>query len=167
MSGPYALCTKIVQAAAMLGANHRVGQRSDRGAAPVARPSGRWLLLGLVVIGSAPVMAESERLRTEARGWLRLESAQRSERDRIEPLSLEETRALEVIERGQRLRLRALEQANRRAADRAERSARLTPMSNLGVGTLPARDAAADIRRRAERYRQRLNDQQLGLPFGR
>jgi hypothetical protein len=105
--------------------------------------------------------------RQAARGWLELEHAQRTYRERVEPLPLPSHRQLEVIERSQRLDLRQMQQKDQRALSTAERESRLAPRSNLGADPIPFRDATTNIRRRAQRYRQRLHQQQSGLPFGR
>lgn len=102
-----------------------------------------------------------------ARGWLELAQDQRSYRDRTGPLDLKQERQLEVIERSQRLDLRALQQRDARELERAERAQRLAPPGALNSTRVPARDAAADIRRRAERHRSNIRRQQQGLPFHR
>ncbi len=106
---------------------------------------------------------EARQERHAARGWLELEQEQRAYRDRVEPLDLQQQRELEIIERSQQLDLRRLQQRNVRDLDRLERQRRLRPPSK--AYNVPKRDAAADIRRRAERHRSMIRSQQRGLPF--
>lgn len=135
-----------------------------------------WVMLVLIVLG-IPAEADEPRPsgnasaleagqeRRAARGWLELEQDQRAYRDRVAPLDLKEQRQLEVIERSQQLGLRRLQQRNARQRDKLERQRRVTPPGNLDAYNVPKRDAAADIRRRAERHRSMIRSQQQGLPF--
>ncbi|MBK5939993.1 hypothetical protein CCR96_12235 [Halochromatium roseum] len=135
------------------------------------------LLLLILVAHGLPVVAQvssdsanalgSTQERHAARGWIELEQNQRAYRNRVAPLDLKQQRQLETIERSQQLDLRALQQRNARAIDRAEHQQRIAPQTNLGADRVPARDAAADIRRRAERHRVNIRGQQEGLPFRR
>ncbi|MCF7978817.1 MAG: hypothetical protein K9L82_12520 [Chromatiaceae bacterium] len=116
--------------------------------------------------GAANALGATQERRA-ARGWIELEQDQRAYRHRVAPLDLKQQRQLETIERSQQLDLRALQQRNTRAINRAEHQQRIAPQTNLGADRGPARDTAADIRRRAERHRFNLRSQQEGLPFRR
>lgn len=116
--------------------------------------------------GAASALGATQERRT-ARGWIELEQDQRAYRNRVAPLDLKQQRQLETIERSQQLDLRALQQHNTRAINRAEHQQRIAPQTNLGADSVPARDAAADIRRRAERHRFNIRSQQDGIPFQR
>ena len=142
----------------------------------IIRPDLRWVMLVLAVLGvtaeadeptlsSNPGVLEATQERRDARGWLELEQNQRAYRDRVAPLDLKQQRQLETIERSQQLDLRRLQQRNVRELDKLERQRRLTPPGNLDAYNVPKRDAAADIRRRAERHRSMIRSQQQGLPF--
>jgi hypothetical protein len=134
------------------------------------------LLLGVMLASAAATVqaagertapgASAQQSRSDARGWLQLDLDQRAYRERVEPLDLQQQRRLEVIEREQRLDLRALQQRDARELEQAARQRRLAPDHDLGVA-IPRRDAAADIRRRAERHRDNIRREQLWLPFSR
>jgi len=130
------------------------------------------LALTLPIAAAEPPSAGADALaasaqRREARGWIELEQNQRAYRDRVEPLGLKQQRQLETIERSQGVDLRALQQRDAREIERLERQQRIAPSSNLDHTRAPTRDAAADIRRRAERHRTNIRLQQEGLPFRR
>jgi hypothetical protein len=98
-----------------------------------------------------------------ASGWLQLERDQRTYRERVAPLDLQEQRELGVIERSQRNDLRAREQ-------RVDRAEQLDRRRSLGPGQarpVPRRDYAAERRRALERQRLDVQTQQQGLPYGR
>ncbi len=168
------VCTKVVRADAGR-TPHPSADRSQ------LSPLGLLLILlsGLILLVGAltPALAQppesgvralsGAEKRREARGWIELEQDQRAYRSKVEPLDLQQQRELEVIERSQALDLRALQQRDVRELERVERQQRLTPSSNLDRGRIQTRDAAADIRRRAERHRSNIRLQQEGLPFGR
>jgi hypothetical protein len=105
--------------------------------------------------------------RRAARGWIELEQEQRAYRNRLGSLDLKRQRQLETLERSQQLDLRALQQRDARAIDRVERQQRIIPQANLNAYRRPARDAAADIRQRAERHRVKIRGQQDGRSFRR
>lgn len=167
-------CTKVVPFLASRRPRRPVGR-----AQPLPLDLVLILVGGLILSAGAlmPVFAQPPQSATralsgaeprrEARGWIELEQDQRTYRNKVETIDLQQQRELEVIERSQQLDLRALQQRDRRELDRVEREQRLTPPSNLDRGRIQTRDAAADIRRRAERHRSNIRLQQEGLPFGR
>jgi hypothetical protein len=105
--------------------------------------------------------------RREARGWLELDIEQRAYRDRPPKLDLQQRRQLDALERSQRVDLRAAQQRHQRTLEQSQRERRLSPPGNLGAPTLPMRDNAADIRRRAERHRLDIRSQQDAMSFRR
>jgi hypothetical protein len=98
-----------------------------------------------------------------ATGWLQLERDQRTYRERVAPLDLQEQRELGVIERSQRNDLRALEQR----VDRAERLDRHREAGPDRARPVPRRDYGAERRRALQRQRLDVQIQQQGLPYGR
>ncbi|MCF7985213.1 MAG: hypothetical protein K9L70_12480 [Thiohalocapsa sp.] len=129
--------------------------------------------VAVCALAGADALAQPE-TRREASDWLQLERDQRSYRERVEPLGLQEERRLEAIERGQRDDLRALQQRRQRELDSARRRSELprqadpspspTPRPSTAV---PRRDMFETHRRALERQRLHRRMQERVLPFER
>jgi hypothetical protein len=115
--------------------------------------------LSCVLATLGPAAAEQR----TASGWLQLERDQRTYRERVAPLDLQEQRELGVIERSQRNDLRALEQR----VDRAEQLDRRREAGPDRARPVPRRDYATQRRRALEQQRLDVQTQQQGLPYGR
>lgn len=149
----------------------------SRGLGAVAQVG--WVLLSLAALtssasaadgasasASASAMAATQERRA-ARGWLELEQEQRAYRDRVAPLDLKEQRLLESLERSQRLELRGIQLRNARELERRERQRRLESQAGAAYNRMPRWDTAAEVRRRAERFRATIRSRQDRLPFSR